>query len=159
MRDCAARERVFVLKRIRLPDLCLLNGQRILFLDTKVRTVEGKRVLTEPLTNVWDDIPFQGIAKEGGVVFRRNKKPERLLARILEMSTAPGDCVLDPFLGSGTTAAVAHKMKRRWIGIELGKPAQALSLERLTRVVRGQDPSGITSVYGYTGGGGFRVYR
>ncbi len=122
-----------------------------------MRTIGGRAVIVEPLTNVWSDVPFQGIAREGGVVFSRNKKPERLVARVLAMGTEPGDWVIDPFLGSGTTAAVAHKMGRRWIGIESGAHLETLAEPRLRRVVDGEDPTGVTSVYDFAGGGGFRV--
>jgi adenine-specific DNA-methyltransferase len=157
-RSRAEPTRVFVLERARHKPLVLRAGNRLLFLADKVREVDGARVLVEPLTNVWDDVPFQGIAKEGGVVFSRNKKPERLLARVLAMVTAPGDWVLDPFLGSGTTAAVAHKMGRRWVGIEEGEHCDLLCLPRLRRVVAGEDPTGVTRACGWTGGGGFGVY-
>ena len=86
-------------------------------------------------------------------------KPEELLKRILELATSPGDVVLDSFLGSGTTAAVAHKMKRRWIGIELGEHCQTHCLPRLTKVVDGADLGGITTAVGWEGGGGFRYYK
>ena len=128
-----------------------------MFLADKVRVVDGRPAIVEPLTNVWDDVPFQGIAREGGVVFSRNKKPEKLVSRVIAMSTDPGDWVLDPFLGSGTTAAVAHKMGRKWIGIEAGDHATTLAEPRLSRVVRGEDPTGITAAVGFAGGGGFRV--
>jgi adenine-specific DNA-methyltransferase len=91
-------------------------------------------------------------------VFARNKKPERLLARILAMSTGEGDWVLDPFVGSGTTAAVAHKMRRHWVGIEQGQQALDLCLPRLARVVDGSDATGMTRALGWRGGGGFGVY-
>ena len=86
-------------------------------------------------------------------------KPERLLHRILHISTNTGDLVLDSFLGSGTTAAVAHKMGRRWIGIELGEHCHTHCLPRLKKVVDGADPGGITEAVGWKGGGGFRYYR
>jgi adenine-specific DNA-methyltransferase len=143
------------------PDLILRGGNRLLFLATKtVMTKAGPR-LVEPLTNVWDDVPFQGIAGEGQVVFHRNKKPERLLERVLELATREGDWVLDPFLGSGTTAAVAEKMGRRWVGIESGDVLWTLAVPRLERVARGEDVTGITSRRGSRpprGGGGFSVY-
>ena len=139
-------------------DMLFRAGNRILFLADKVRVVGKRRILVEPLTNVWDDVPFQGIAREGGVVFSRNKKPEQLLARILAIATDEGDWVLDAYLGSGTTAAVAHKMKRRWVGIEQGEHLDELCLPRLCRVVDGADPSGITRAQRWTGGGGFGVY-
>lgn len=150
-------ERVFVLEREGRAPFIVRGGNRILFLADKVRVVDGTPAIVEPITNVWTDVPFQGIAREGGVVFTRNKKPERLVARILAMATDPGDWVLDPFLGSGTTAAVAHKMGRRWIGIESGDHARTLAEPRLARVVAGEDMTGITRETGFAGGGGFSV--
>ncbi len=148
---------VLVLPRAGRPPLMLRGGNRLLFLKDKVATVDGKRCLVEPLTNVWDDVPFQGIAREGGVTFTRNKKPERLLARILAMATDEGDWVLDPFVGSGTTAAVAHKMGRRWIGIDSGEHLETLAEPRLQRVVDGADLTGVTELTGFSGGGGFSL--
>lgn len=89
----------------------------------------------------------------------KTPKPERLIHRILHIATSPGDLVLDSFLGSGTTAAVAHKMGRRWIGIELGEHCLTHCLPRLKKVVDGTDPGGITEAVGWKGGGGFRYYR
>lgn len=86
-------------------------------------------------------------------------KPEKLVARALELSTGDGDLVLDSFLGSGTTAAVAHKMGRRWIGIELGEHCYTHCIPRLQKVVNGEDPGGITKAVNWQGGGGFRFYR
>lgn len=86
-------------------------------------------------------------------------KPEKLIKRILDLSSKPGEIVLDSFLGSGTTAAVAHKMGRRWIGIELGEHCHTHCLPRLKKVVDGVDPGGITEAVGWRGGGGFRYYR
>ena len=151
-------ERVLSLPRPGRKPLVLRGGNRVLRLADKVREQEGRRVLVEPLTNVWADVPFQGIAREGGARFVRNKKPERLLARILELATDPGDWVLDPFLGSGTTAAVAHKMGRRWVGIEQGDHVDGLCLPRLRRVVDGQDATGVTRAFAWKGGGGFHVW-
>ena len=85
-------------------------------------------------------------------------KPERLIQRVLQIATNPGDLVLDSFLGSGTTAAVAHKMGRRWIGIEMGEHAVTHSAPRLRKVVEGEQ-GGISSAVGWRGGGGFRFYR
>jgi adenine-specific DNA-methyltransferase len=85
-------------------------------------------------------------------------KPERLMARIIEIGSDEGDVVLDPFLGSGTTAAVAHKMGRRWIGIERDSAiVESFARPRLTKVVQDDDPGGVTDLMGWTGGGGFRV--
>jgi len=86
-------------------------------------------------------------------------KPERLLQRILQIATNPGDLVLDSFAGSGTTGAVAHKMGRRWIMVELGNHAVTHIVPRLKKVIDGEDPGGVTEATGWTGGGGFRFYR
>ncbi|WP_282775481.1 site-specific DNA-methyltransferase [Phaeodactylibacter xiamenensis] len=86
-------------------------------------------------------------------------KPERLIERIIHIATNPGDLVLDSFLGSGTTAAVAHKMNRRWIGVELGDHANTHCLPRLKKVVDGLDEGGITKSTEWRGGGGFKFYN
>ena len=85
-------------------------------------------------------------------------KPEQLLQRILDIATNPGDLVLDSFLGSGTAAAVAHKMGRRYIGIEMGEHAVSHGQPRLQKVVDGEQ-GGISEAVGWQGGGGFRFYR
>ena len=84
-------------------------------------------------------------------------KPERLIYRVLQIATNPGDLVLDSFLGSGTTAAVAHKMGRRYIGIEMGEHARSHCLPRLQKVIEGEQ-GGISQAVGWQGGGGFRFY-
>jgi len=85
-------------------------------------------------------------------------KTERLLERVLRIGSEPGDIVLDCFLGSGTTAAVAQKMDRRWIGIERSRETlDRYAIPRLTRVVEGSDPGGITASAGWKGGAGFRI--
>ena len=86
-------------------------------------------------------------------------KPERLLHRILHIATNRGDLVLDSFAGSGTTGAVAHKMGRRWIMVELGEHCHTHIIPRLKKVIDGTDPGGITEAVGWKGGGGFRYYR
>lgn len=85
-------------------------------------------------------------------------KPEKLLKRICELATDEGDLILDSFLGSGTTAAVAHKMGRRWIGIELGDHCDTHCLPRLRKVVDGTDQGGISKAVNWQGGGGFKYY-
>ena len=85
-------------------------------------------------------------------------KPERLIQRILHIATTPGDLVLDSFLGSGTTVAVAHKMGRRYIGIEMGDHAETHCLPRLQKVIEGEQ-GGISAAVGWQGGGGFRFCK
>jgi adenine-specific DNA-methyltransferase len=169
-------EAVHHLARDGYSDMFFFKGDRILFLSDRIQApaesgddsvsggeedgAEGKPeqapALAEKLTNFWDDIPWQGIAKEGGVKFPRNKKPERLLQRVIALATDEGDLVLDSFAGSGTTGAVAHKMRRRWIMVESGEHAETLALPRLRAVVDGTDKSGVSRAEGWTGGGGFR---
>jgi adenine-specific DNA-methyltransferase len=86
-------------------------------------------------------------------------KPERLIDRVLNIATNPGDLVLDSFAGSGTTGAVAHKMGRRWIMIELGEHCHTHIIPRLIKVIDGEDLGGISKVMNWQGGGGFRYYR
>ena len=86
-------------------------------------------------------------------------KPERLIERIIHIATSPGDLVLDSFLGSGTTAAVAHKMGRRYIGIEMGSHAYTHCKVRLDKVIAGEDPGGITKSAKWEKGGGYRFYE
>ena len=86
-------------------------------------------------------------------------KPERLIYRILHLATNPGDLVLDSFAGSGTTGAVAHKMGRRWIMVELGEHCHTHIVPRLKKVIDGEDKGGITGAVNWQGGGGFRYYK
>lgn len=86
-------------------------------------------------------------------------KPERLIERVMTLATNPGDLVLDSFLGSGTTAAVAHKMGRRYIGIEMGNHAYTHCKKRLDMVISGEDKGGISKAVNWQGGGGYRFYE
>ena len=86
-------------------------------------------------------------------------KPELLLNRIIHIASVPGDLILDSFAGSGTTGAVAHKMGRRWIMIELGEHCQTHIIPRMEKVLDGADPGGITEAVDWKGGGGFRYFH
>ena len=106
----------------------------------------------------------QEAKKEINALFGSNNafdtpKPERLIERIIHIASNPGDLVLDSFLGSGTTAAVAQKMGRRWIGVEMGDHAYTHCKVRLDKVIAGQDPGGITKAQNWQGGGGYRFYE
>ena len=105
--------------------------------------------------NAW----MKNLTKEGSVEFGNGKKPEQLIRQIFEMTTATGDWVLDSFLGSGTTAAVASKMGRNWIGIELGEHAYSHCKVRLDRIIKGEDGGGITKAVDWHGGGGYHFYE
>jgi adenine-specific DNA-methyltransferase len=101
---------------------------------------------------------FGNCRHEGGIEFRSGKKPEALLEMVLRYFSAPGDIVLDSFAGSGTTGAVAHKMGRRWIMVELGNQCDTHVIPRLRSVINASDNSGVTKLVGWKGGGGFRYY-
>ncbi|HNV89077.1 MAG TPA: site-specific DNA-methyltransferase [Methylotenera sp.] len=109
--------------------------------------------------DMWTDFKTTGLDGEGGVDFKNGKKPEALVARIIKMATKPNDLVLDSFAGSGTTGAVAHKMGRRWIMVELGDHCHTHIIPRLQKVIDSEDQGGISQAVNWQGGGGFRHYR
>ncbi|MEF8769608.1 MAG: site-specific DNA-methyltransferase [Candidatus Accumulibacter phosphatis] len=130
-----------------------------------------KRFLTEvsetiPATTIWkyDEVGHNDEAKkESKMLFSDDlfgtPKPERLMQRIIELATDPGDLIVDSFAGSGTTGAVAHKMGRRWIMVELGEHCHTHIIPRLKKVIDGEDSGGVSQAVGWKGGGGFRYYR
>ena len=121
---------------------------------------DGNRIIKLDNTgNLWEDIQYNNLTKEGSVHFPNGKKPEELIKRLIEMLSCPGDLVLDSFLGSGTTAAVAHKMGRRYIGVEIGDHAYTHCKARLDKVIAGEDQGGITKSVNWTGGCGYRFYE
>lgn len=108
----------------------------------------------------WDfTSSINNLSKEGGVVFPKGKKPEALVGRIVEMTTEPGDLILDSFLGSGTTAATSTKLNRNWIGVELGEHCYTHCIPRLRNVIDGTDTGGITESANWHGGGGYKFYE
>lgn len=123
-----------------------------------------------PPSSLWDNIEETGHNRQAKYELKslfpeipvtsllRTPKPEKLIQKILELASNENDLVLDSFLGSGTTAAVAHKMKRKWIGIELGEHAYTHCLPRMQKVVSGEDVGGITEITNWQGGGGFKFY-
>lgn len=152
-------DEVFISKRDDLEDYYFVNGEQVAFYKNKARAIDGVYTTAERISNMWDDLLSNNLHKEGGVRFPKGKKPEGLIKRCLELCTDEGDYVLDSFLGSGTTAAVAHKMKRSWIGVELGDQAKTHCYPRLKNVVQGSDQDGISKAVDWKGGGGFRYYH
>lgn len=136
------------------------NCELLSWLKDTSSVENGKITKSQKMTTLWKhgEIPKADIANEGGVYFPRSKKPEQLLKRIIEMSTKEGDYVLDSFLGSGTTAATAHKMGRKWIGIEMGEHAYSHCQKRLCNVIDGEQ-TGISKSVNWYGGGGFKFYE
>ena len=117
-------------------------------------------------TTLWADGETFGLNQQGireiralGLPDFPTPKPERLLRQVISLASNKGDLVLDSFAGTGTTGAVAQKMGRRWIMVELGEHCHTHIVPRLKKVVDGQDPGGVTELTGWNGGGGFRYYR
>lgn len=104
--------------------------------------------------DLWTDIKTTRVDREGGVQFKNGKKPEKLLERIILLASDPDDIILDYHLGSGSTCAVAHKLKRRWVGVEQMDYIETHAKKRLIDVING-DQSGISDSAGWTGGGSF----
>lgn len=147
-----------------------LNDGRITFgkkLNGRPMLKKFLKEMNDTLTpNSWWEHSECGSNKEASIDLKKifsddvfaTPKPERLIQRILYIATNPGDLVLDSFLGSGTTAAVAHKMGRRYIGIEMGEHAVTHCVPRLQKVVDGEQ-GGISQAVNWQGGGGFRFYK
>lgn len=122
---------------------------------TELGTINAPSIL---LADLWLDINTGKLFNEGTVEFRNSKKPEFLIVRIINMITNEGDLVLDSFLDSGTTAAVAHKMNRRYIGIEMGDHAYTHCKVRLDKVIDGEQ-GGISKSVNWQGGGAYKFYE
>ncbi|WP_375663065.1 site-specific DNA-methyltransferase [Bartonella sp. CL266QHHD] len=149
----------------------LLNDNRIWFGPTGSNVPSMKRFLSEVKNGmvsmtIWlyTEVGHNQDAKREVKVFNSDNvfttpKPERLMERIIQLATNPGDLVLDSFAGSGTTGAVAHKMGRKWIMIELGEHCHTHIIPRLKQVIDGTDQGGISKSVNWQGGGGFRYYR
>ena len=145
---------IYCVKRTDHYDIYILRGNEMAFYSKKVKVVEGELTPAIQLSDIWTDTPYEGIAKEGNVTLKGGKKPEKLIKRIIEMSTNKGDIVLDYHLGSGTTCAVAHKLGRQYIGVEQLDYGQNDSIVRLENVING-DNSGISKAVKWENGGSF----
>ncbi|MCG2701413.1 site-specific DNA-methyltransferase [Candidatus Parcubacteria bacterium] len=162
------RDKVIEYKREDGSKMYLYKGGSLAFYSSKIRKIDGDYQVTELLTDFWNHISWAGIAKEGGVKLKDGKKPEKLIKQIFEIGTEVGDIILDFFLGSGTTAAVAHKMGRQYIGVEQLDYNENDAVIRLQNVigrnkkVKGKmfediefDQSGISKSVNWKGGGDF----
>ena len=135
------------------------NETLVVWLRDSALLENGIPYKTQKMGTLWTNISWGRLDLEGGISFKNGKKPESLLKQIIDMSTVPGDIVLDSFLGSGTTIAAAHKMNRRWIGIELGSHVYSHCKKRIDGVIDGVDNSGITKELNWSGGGGYKFYE
>ncbi len=135
-----------------------LNNDMLQPISKSIQIVLDGQKLTKDISNLlcdfWGDIDFQNTQNQGGVSFPAGKKPEQLLYRIIDMTTKPNDIILDYHLGSGTTAAVAHKMSRRYIGIEQMDYIENVAVERLKNVIEGEQ-GGISESLEWKGGKSF----
>lgn len=137
----------------------VINGGALSFYSNKVREIDGELAPTELLTDFWKDLSWDGIAKEGGVKLKNGKKPERLIKRIIELSTdSTNDIVMDFHLGSGTTVAASHKLGYQYIGIEQLDYGENDSVERLKNCIN-NDQSGISKIVDWKGGGSFVYFE
>ncbi len=148
------RDNVYILERENQENLYFKKGRSITFYKNKFKNVDGNFVPAEILSDIWTDIKWDGIASEGGVQMKNGKKPEKLIQRIIELSTQENDIVLDYHLGSSTTCAVAHKMNRRYIGIEQMDYIQTIAVERMKKVIEAEQ-GGISKAVEWKGGGSF----
>jgi len=130
------------------------NGRLFAFYDKKLNEIDGKLTSTQLLTDFWSDLSWDTLSFEGGVTLKNGKKPERFLKRIIEVFSDDDAIILDFYLGSGTTAAVAHKMKRHYIGVEQLDYGENDSVVRLKNVING-DQSGVSKLVNWQGGGDF----
>lgn len=136
------------------------NFRLFAWLKDVAEEIDGEVYKKELQGTYWDFVgETKNLTKEGNVEFPNGKKAEKLIERVLKLCTKENDLVLDSFLGSGTTAAVAHKMGRKWIGIEMGEHAYTHCKVRLDKVIGGEDKGGITKSVNWQGGGGYRFYE
>lgn len=151
-------DKVVHIKRESGNDYFIRNGGVILFYKDRLAEIDGRLVPAEPISDIWDDVLPNDLHNEGGVMLRKGKKPEKLIQRILQGSSVTGDLVMDYYMGSGTAAAVAHKMGRRYIGIEQAAYFDEKPLARLKRVLNGEQ-SGISKAEKWKGGGIVKYIR
>ncbi|MGL6064453.1 MAG: DNA methyltransferase [Fusobacteriaceae bacterium] len=135
-------------------DLYSYKGRQVQFLNKILKeTIDGKKI-AKLAGDFWSDIPFNNLFQEGGIELKAGKKPEKLIHRIIELTTREGDIILDYHLGSGTTTAVAHKLERQYIGIEQMNYIEELSCKRMQGVIDGEQ-GGISKSTNWQGGGEF----
>lgn len=131
-----------------------LNGQVVLFAKDRLSEIDGKLTFSQPLTDIWDDVLPNDLSREGNVEFKKGKKPEKLIGRLIDLCTNEQDLILDFFAGSGTTGAVALKKNRKFIICEQMSYIGDVTVTRLNNVLA-MDKAGITKETSWAGGGNF----
>jgi len=147
-------DRVFFVERQNARPYYIYKGKLILFASDRLMEIDGQKTFSQPITDLWDDVLPNDLHNEGGIELRKGKKPEKLISRILDLCTNKGDVVLDFFVGSGTTAAVALKSGRQFIGVEQLDYIEELPIVRLVNTINGES-SGISKAVSWQGGGQF----
>lgn len=145
---------IFFLERDDGKPYYVKSGKLILFASDRIMEIDGKLTFSQPITDIWDDVLPNDLHNEGGVELKKGKKPEKLLERIISLCSDESDMVVDFFAGSGTTGAVALKMKRQFILCEQMDYIETTTVQRLINVVAGET-RGVSVNYNWTGGGSF----
>ncbi|MBA3016700.1 MAG: site-specific DNA-methyltransferase [Proteobacteria bacterium] len=148
------KDRVFFYEREGKRPYYIYKGKLILFAKNSMTEVDGKKTFAQPTTDIWNDVLPNDLHNEGGIQLRKGKKPEKLISRIIELWSDEGEIILDFFVGSGTTAAVALKLNRQFIGIEQLDYIEELPAVRLQNTIAGEK-SGISKEINWKGGGDF----
>ena len=147
-------DKIYHIPREDANDYYIRNGNALLFAKHRLRNIDGKLTFSQPITDIWDDVLPNDLNNEGGVEFKKGKKPEKLLGRIMELCTNEGDLVLDFFAGSGTTGGAAMKMGRQFILVDQMDYTETTTRQRLINTING-DSHGISKTYNWQGGGSF----
>ena len=148
------KDRVFFYEREGKRPYYIYKGKLILFANNSMTEVDGKKTFAQPITDIWNDVLPNDLHNEGGIQLRKGKKPEKLISRIIELCSDEGEIILDFFVGSGTTAAVALKLSRQFIGVEQLDYIEELPAVRLQNTIAGEK-SGISKEISWQGGGDF----
>jgi adenine-specific DNA-methyltransferase len=151
-------DEVILHRRANFPNVYLFGGKKIISYSDKLISIAGRKVTAERASDIWLDVLPNDLHNEGGVEMPKGKKPEALVARLLEMGSDPGDLALDFFLGSGTSTAASQKSGRRWLGVEGASYFDEKPLRRMKNVLFGEG-RGISQSVQWQGGGAFKYVR
>ena len=146
--------KTYIVERENYNDYYLYKGEAILFFKDRLIEVEGELKFGELISDIWDDVLPNDLHNEGGVTLHKGKKTEKLVERIIKLCTNEGDWVLDFFAGSGTTAAVAMKTRRKFVTVEQLDYIDEITIKRLKNVIGGEQ-TGASKSNNWTGGGEF----